>query len=54
MSRDKRDIIQGAITLCKHIALKEGQQIDDSRALEFICAEFLSGYQQEVKPIQEI
>jgi hypothetical protein len=54
MSKEKRDIIQNAIDLCKSIARKEGQAIDDSRALEFIAAEFLSTYQNEVNPIKEI
>jgi hypothetical protein len=51
MSKEKRDIVLMAINTCKDIALNDGQVIDDSRALELVCAEFLSTYQKPTKTI---
>ena len=47
MGKDKRDIIQQALDTCKAICLKDGQNIDDSRALEFIAIEFIQQHQYE-------
>jgi hypothetical protein len=52
MLKEKRDIIRVAIQLCKD---KENfPEMEDSRALELICAEFISQYgNQSVKRKRE-
>jgi len=41
MIKEKRDIIKKAIDKCKADCRKEGQEISDSRALEFVAISYL-------------
>ena len=54
MAKDKRDIIQNAIELCKTICRNEGQEISDSRSLEFITEEFRQNHQDDINIIREV
>jgi hypothetical protein len=47
MLKEKRDIIKSAIELCKN--KEQFFDMSDSRALELICADFLSQYAKKDK-----
>jgi len=46
MLKEKRDIIRVAIQLCKD--MEDFPEMDDSRSLELICANFISQYANSV------